>query len=138
MYFFSIVNAMKKESEINFHSVFVIILHLSVVLGLIHEWGFFLGIEIWTLWFIIHLIVWSIYVIYIETLIEVNETIKTHMLYHSLFISLWFYQRIYVLNYQSLQNYEVGCKRDLLVVTSSTTLTILLVSFSAAFTLLIS
>ena len=83
MYFFSIVNAMKKESEINFHSVFVIILHLSVVLGLIHEWGFFLGIEIWTLWFIIHLIIWSIYVIYIETLIEVNETIKTHMLYHS-------------------------------------------------------
>lgn len=119
------------------HVVFAILLYINLLLGLIHEWVPFLSTHIWILWFLSHVIFYSIYCILLDFIFNVQRIVKQHLLYQSLLIILWYYQRIYMLNYQNVQNYELGCKRDLLVVTSTVTFTLLLLSFFAVFTRLI-
>ena len=119
------------------HVVFAILLYINLILGLIHEWVPFLSTHIWILWFLSHVIFYSIYCILLDFIFNVQRIVKQHLLYQSLLIILWYYQRIYMLNYQNVQNYELGCKRDLLIVTSTVTFTLLLLSFFAVFTRLI-
>ena len=119
------------------HVIFAILLYINLLLGLIHEWVPFLTTHVWILWFLSHVIFYSIYSILIDLIFNVQRIVKQHLLYQSLLIILWYYQRIYALNYQNVQNYELGCKRDLLVVTSTVTFTLLLLSFFAVFTRLI-
>ncbi len=120
------------------HWTLVISLHVSVFLGLAHEWGSFLNVETWIIWFLGHTLVYSLYVIYIEFFKKTTDMIEKNILYHSFFIVLWYYQRIYVLTNQSVQNFEIGCKRDLLVLTTTVTFTIILLAFSGMFSVLIS
>lgn len=119
------------------HVIFAILLYINLLLGLIHEWVPFLTTHVWILWFLSHVIFYSIYSILIDLIFNVQRIVKQHLLYQSLLIILWYYQRIYALNYQNVQNYELGCKRDLLIVTSTVTFTLLLLSFFAVFTRLI-
>ena len=119
------------------HVIFTILLYINLLLGLIHEWVPFLSTHVWILWFLSHVIFYSIYCILIDFIFNVQRIVKQHLLYQSLLIILWYYQRIYALNYQNVQNYELGCKRDLLIVTSTVTFTLLLLSFFAVFTRLI-
>ena len=128
-----------KRAKLNFtiHVIFAILLYINLILGLIHEWVPFLSTHIWILWFLSHVIFYSIYCILLDFIFNVQRLVKQHLLYQSLLIILWYYQRIYMLNYQNVQNYELGCKRDLLIVTSTVTFTLLLLSFFAVFTRLI-
>ena len=119
------------------HVIFAILLYINLLLGLIHEWVPFLTTHVWILWFLSHVIFYSIYSILIDLIFNVQRIVKQHLLYQSLLIILWYYQRIYALNYQNVQNYELGCKRDLLIVTSTVTFTLLLLSFFEVFTRLI-
>jgi len=119
------------------HVVFTILLYINLLLGLIHEWVPFLSTHIWILWFLSHVILYSIYCILLDFIFNVQRIVKQHLLYQSFLLVLWYYQRVYALNYQNVQNYEVGCKRDLLVVTSTVSFTIVLLSFFAVFTRLI-
>lgn len=128
-----------KRAKLTFtiHVIFAILLYINLLLGLIHEWLPFLSTHIWILWFLSHVIFYSIYCILLDFIFNVQRIVKQHLLYQSLLIILWYYQRIYMLNYQNVQNYELGCKRDLLIVTSTVTFTLLLLSFFAVFTRLI-
>lgn len=119
------------------HVIFAILLYINLLLGLIHEWMPFISTHIWILWFLSHVIFYSVYCILIDFIFNVQRVVKQHLLYQSLLIILWYYQRIYSLTYQNVQNYELGCKRDLLIVTSTVSFTILLLSFFAVFTRLI-
>ena len=120
------------------HWTLVISLHVSVFLGLAQEWSSFLNVETWIIWFLGHTLVYSLYVIYIEFFKKTTDMIEKNILYHSFFIVLWYYQRVYVLTNQSVQNFEIGCKRDLLVLTTTVTFTIILLAFSGMFSVLIS
>ena len=120
------------------HLGLVVFLHISLSLGLINEWINLIGVEIWIVWFLVHAIVYSLYILYTEFFSEISLFLKKNLLYHSFFLVLWYYQRVYVLTNQSVQNYEVGCKRDLLILTTTTTFTILLLAFGATFGVLIS
>ncbi len=128
-----------KRAKLTFtiHVIFTILLYINLLLGLIHEWVPFLSTHIWILWFLSHVIFYSIYCILIDLIFTVQRIVKEHLLYQSLLIILWYYQRVYALNYQNVQNYEIGCKRDLLIVTSTVSFTLLLLTFFAVFTRLI-
>ena len=128
-----------KRAKLTFtiHVIFTILLYINLLLGLIHEWVPFLTTHVWILWFLSHVIFYSIYSILIDLIFNVQRIVKQHLLYQSLLIILWYYQRIYALNYQNVQNYEIGCKRDLLIVTSTVSFTLLLLTFFAVFTRLI-
>lgn len=121
-----------------FHLALVVFLHISLCLGLTNEWIQLLGIEVWIIWFLVHAIVYSLYILYTEFFSEITLFLRKNLLYHSFFLVLWYYQHVYVLTNQSVQNYEVGCKRDLLILTTTTTFTILLLAFGATFGVLIS
>lgn len=127
-----------EQNKNNPHIFFIVLLHISVAFGIISNWEVFLSLEVWIIWFLCHALLFSMYVIYIEFFSTLSEILKKNLLYHALFLVLCYYQRIYVLTNQSAQNYEIGCKRDLLVLTSTVTFTVILLSFSASFTLLIS
>ena len=134
----SVVKMARAKLTFTIHVIFTLLLHVNVFLGLLHEWVPFLSTHIWILWFLSHVVLYSIYVVLTDIgTIVVQPVVNQHLVYQSFFIALWYYQRIYALNFQSVENYEVGCKRDLLVVTSTVAFTVLLVTFTGAFTRLI-
>lgn len=119
------------------HVVFTLLLHVSVFLGLLNEWLNLLSTHFWILWFLVHIVLYTIYVVLVEFSIQVQPIVKNHLVVHSFFVALWYLQRVFAMNFLSVENYEEGCKRDLLMTTSSVTFTILLLSMSAVFTRLI-
>ena len=127
-----------EQNKFNPHILFILLLHISVTFGIVSNWELFLSLEVWIIWFLCHALLFSLYVIYIDFFSDLSEILKKNLLYHALFVVLCYYQRIYILINQPDQNFEVGCKRDLLVITSTVTFTVVLLSFSALFTLLIS
>ena len=130
-------NRIKMQFTFTVHVVFVLLLHTSVLLGLINEWLDLFDAHIWLLWFLSHSILYSVYVVLTEFTIKVQPRITQHLVVHPFFMALWYLQRIHVFNYLSVENYELNCKQDLLMATSSISFTILLLSLSALFTRLV-
>lgn len=121
---------------VDVHYVFTIILHVSATLGLLNEWINLLYVELWSLYFLTHLLLFSVYAIYVDLVLK-RDVLREHLLYHVAILCLWFYQHVYALNSENVQNFEVGCKRDLLVVTTTTSFTILLMACGGAFSVLV-
>lgn len=122
---------------VDVHFVFTIFLHVSAALGLLNEWINLLNVELWSLYFLTHLLVFSVYAIYVDLVLK-RDVLREHLLYHVATLCLWFYQHVFALNSENVMNFEVGCKRDLLVVTTTTTFTVLLMTFGGAFSVLVS
>lgn len=122
---------------VDVHFVFTIFLHVSAALGLLNEWINLLNVELWSLYFLTHLLIFSVYAIYVDLVLK-RDVLREHLLYHVATLSLWFYQHVFALNSENVMNFEVGCKRDLLVVTTTTTFTVLLMTFGGAFSVLVS
>jgi len=123
--------------KIDFYVVAVALLHLNLLIGLIHEWNVIFGVEIWVIWFLCHSTIYTMIVLYVELFSTTSLFVRKNLLYHSFFLVLWYYQRMFGYNNQSVESYEEGCKRDFLVLTTTTSFTIILLSFSAMFTWLI-
>lgn len=126
-----------EKIKIDIYFVITALLHIDLLLGLIHEWNILFGVEIWVIWFLCHAVIYTMCVIYVELIKTTNTFVRKNLLYHSFFLVLWYYQRMYSYDNQSLQNYEIGCKRDFLVLTTTTSFTVMLLTFSAMFTWLI-
>jgi len=126
-----------EKLKIDFYFVLTALLHIDLLLGLIHEWNVLFGVEIWVIWFLCHSAIYTMIVIYVELFTITTMFVRKNLLYHSFFLVLWYYQRMYSYNNQSLQSYEIGCKRDFLVLTTTTSFTVILLAFSAMFTWLI-
>lgn len=116
---------------IDFNYIFVLTLHCSLALGLLNEWVNVLYIEIWLLWFLLHVLVCSVYAIFVDLILK-QDLLRRHLLYHFVGIALWYYQHVLALTHQNVENYELGCKRDLLVLTTTSSFTIFLMAAGAS------
>jgi len=92
---------------------------ISIVLGLVEEWSNIFSLQVWLIWFMVHLVSWSLFIIAVDKeLIKMgNDSVKT-LFYIGVATVLWFIQHVYGLTNLTSNNFEEGCKRDLLVTTT--------------------
>jgi hypothetical protein len=117
----------------NFTDLFLPILYSSCFLGLIHEWLDILNLQVWIIWFLLHLAILSLFIVYQDMeWLKITSEDKKHLLYISLLTVLWYYQKIYAVLYYPAGNYEPSCKRDFLIIHFSLALTLVVVVAGAA------
>lgn len=119
---------------VRYEDIVLPILYTSCIIGLLHEWIDILNLQIWILWFLLHVFMLSLFIIYQDLeLFKVTSKDRKHLLYNIIFATLWYYQRIYSILYYPSGNYEPYCKRDFLIIHSSLSLSLVVVAIAAVF-----
>ena len=122
------------EVLVRYEDIVLPTLYTSCIIGLLHEWIDILHLQVWILWFLLHVFMLSLFIIYQDLeLFEVTSKDRKHLLYNILFATLWYYQRIYSILYYPTVNYEPTCKRDFLIIHSSLALSLVVVFAGAVF-----
>lgn len=119
---------------VRYEDIVLPILYTSCIIGLLHEWIDILNLQVWILWFLLHVFMLSLFIIYQDLeLFKVTSKDRKHLLYNIIFATLWYYQRIYSILYYPTANYEPTCKRDFLIIHSSLALSLVVVALAAVF-----
>lgn len=119
---------------VRYEDIVLPVLYTSCFLGLLHEWVDILHLQVWILWFLLHVFILSLFIIYQDVqLFQVTSKDRKHLLYNVIFATLWYYQRIYSVLYYPSGNFESSCKRDFLIIHSSLVLSLLVVAIGAVF-----
>lgn len=113
----------------------IYVLVTSLAVGQIEQWTGFFNINVWLLHFLFTLIALSLFIILAE-----NEYLRLTMperrafFYITLATTVWWYQKIYMLKNETDSGYAVSCKRELLLVTSVVSTSLLTMSLLSVFT----
>ena len=119
---------------LRYEDIVLPVLYTSCLLGLLHEWIDILHLQVWILWFLLHVFMLSLFIIYQDLqLFQVTSKDRKHLLYNIIIATLWYYQRIYSILYYPSGNYEPSCKRDFLIIHSSLALSLVVVALGAVF-----
>ncbi len=119
---------------LRYEDIVLPVLYTSCIIGLLHEWIDILHLQVWILWFLLHVFMLSLFIIYQDLeLFEVTSKDRKHLLYNIMFATLWYYQRIYSILYYPTDNYKPTCKRDFLIIHSSLALSLVVVALGAVF-----
>ena len=118
----------------NFKDLVLPILYGSVFFGILHEFLDVLNLQVWVVWFLLHLALLSVFIVYEDlSFIRVTASDRKHIFYNSLLLVLWYYQKVYALIYYPSGNFDPSCKRDLLILNFSLVWTLIVVAAGAAF-----
>ena len=110
------------------------VLYTSCLIGLLHEWIDILHLQVWILWFLMHTLLLSVFIIYQDlNWFIVSTKDRKHLLYNIVLATLWYYQRVFSILYYPSGNYEPACKRDFLIIHSSLALSLVVVAAGAVF-----
>ena len=125
---------MIKVQVFTFKDIVLPILYGSVFFGILHEFLDILNLQVWVVWFLLHLALLSVFIIYNDlSFIQVTASDRKHIFYNILLLVLWYYQKVYALIYYPSGNFDPNCKRDLLVLNFSLVWTLIVVAAGAAF-----
>ena len=117
---------------------FIYALSTSLVLGQIEQWSGFYSINVWLLHFLFTLIFLSLFVMAAEKeFMRLSIGERKALYYLILATTVWWFQKIYTLKTESDSGYAVSCKRDLLLITSVVSASLLTMSILSAFTALV-
>ena len=109
------------------------VLYTSCLLGLLHEWLDILNLQIWILWFLLHIACLAIFIIYEDlNWLRMSSEDRKHLMYINLLSVLWYYQKVYTILYYPTGSYVSSCNRDLLILHFSFALTVVVVVVGAA------
>jgi hypothetical protein len=113
----------------------IYLLVTSLVVGQIEQWTGFFNINVWLFHFLFTLIALSLFVIMAENeFLRLNMSERRAFFYISLATTVWWYQKIYMLKNETDSGYAVSCKRELLLVTSVVSTSLLTMSLLSVFT----
>ena len=112
----------------------IYVLVTSLLVGQIEQWTGFYNINVWLVHYLFTMIVLSLFVImaekeYLRMSIESRKT----LLYLTLACTVWYYQKVYTLKDENDSGYAISCKRDLLLVTSIVSASLLTMSIVSVF-----
>ena len=109
-------------------------LYASVFLGLLHEWLDFLNLQIWIIWFLMHLFLYSMVILYQDVdWINMASNDRKQLFTIGLLTTLWFYQKVYTLVYYPSGNFDKQCRREFMILQSSFVLTLVVVLIGSGF-----
>lgn len=113
-------------------------LSTSLLVGQIEQWTGFYNINVWLLHFLFTFLFLSLFVIMAEKeFLRLNMAERKGLHYLIIATTVWWYQKIYSLKTENESGYAVSCKRDLLLVTSVVSTSLLTMSLLSVFTALI-
>lgn len=114
------------------------LLVFSLSVGQIEQWSAFYNINVWLVHFLFTLIVLSLFVVMAEKeFLKMSTEERKGLYYLTLATTVWYYQKIYILNQEGDSGYAVSCKRDLLLLTTIVTVSLLTMTMLSAFTALV-
>lgn len=113
--------------------IFVLVTSLAV--GQIEQWTGFFNINVWLFHFLLTLIALSLFIIMGENeYLRLSVQERRAFFYITLATTVWWYQKIYMLKNETDSGYAVSCKRELLLVTSVVSTSLITMSVMSAFT----
>jgi hypothetical protein len=116
-----------------FSELLLPVLYTSCLFGILHEFIDILNLQVWVLWFLLHLATLSIFIIYQnQTWFDLDEGSKKHLLYISIITVLWYFQKVYAILYYPTGNFVSTCNRELLILHFSLALTLVVVALGVA------
>lgn len=116
-----------------FSELLLPVLYTSCLFGILHEFIDILNLQIWVLWFLLHLATLSIFIVYQnQTWFDLDEGSKKHLLYISIITVLWYFQKVYAILYYPTGNFVNTCNRELLILHFSLALTLVVVALGVA------
>ena len=116
----------------------IYVLSTSLLVGQIEQWSGFYNINLWLLHFLFTFLLLSLFVIMAEKeFLRLSTAERKGLHYLIVATTVWWFQKIYSLKTESESGYAVSCKRDLLLVTSVVSTSLLTMSLLSVFTALI-
>ena len=116
----------------------IYVLSTSLLVGQIEQWSGFYNINVWLLHFLFTFLLLSLFVIMAEKeFLRLSMAERKGLHYLIVATTVWWFQKIYSLKTESESGYAVSCKRDLLLVTSVVSTSLLTMSLFSVFTALI-
>ena len=116
----------------------IYVLSTSLLVGQIEQWSGFYNINVWLLHFLFTFLLLSLFVIMAEKeFLRLSTAERKGLHYLIVATTVWWFQKIYSLKTESESGYAVSCKRDLLLVTSVVSTSLLTMSLLSVFTALI-
>lgn len=116
-----------------FSELLIPILYTSCLFGILHEFINILNLQIWILWFLVHLASLSIFIVYQnQPWFQLDEEAKKHLLYILLITVLWYFQKVYAIIYYPNGNFVSTCNKELLILHFSLALTLVVVALGVA------
>lgn len=113
-------------------------LSTSLAVGQLEQWSGFYSINVWLIHFLFTLIALSLFVIMAEKeFLRLSMGERRALYYLTVATTVWWYQKIYTLKTENGSGYAVSCKRDLLLITSVVSTSLLTMSLLSAFTALV-
>ena len=110
----------------------------SLALGQIEQWSGFYSINVWLIHFLFTLVLLSLFVVMAEKeFLRLSMAERKALHYIIVATTVWWYQKVYTLKTESDSGYAVSCKRDLLLITSVVSTSLLTMSLLSAFTALV-
>lgn len=113
-------------------------LSTSLLVGQIEQWSGFYNINVWLLHFLFTFLLLSLFVIMAEKeFLLLNRGERRSLYYLIIATTVWYYQKIYNMKTETDSGYAISCKRDLLLVTSVVSTSLITMSLFSVFTVLI-
>ena len=129
---------MKARAKISFYRPsdwLIYVLVTSLAVGQIEQWTGFFNVNVWLFHFLFTLIALSLFVIMAEKeYLSLTIAERRAFFYIMLATTVWWYQKVYTLKNEENSGYAVSCKRDLLLVTSVVSTSLLTMSLLSVFT----
>lgn len=114
---------------------------LSITVGQLEQWTNFYSNNsiVWLLHFLSTLIILSVFILAAEQeFVTLKEKERRGLFYLLLTTVVWYYQKMYTVNRSgTASNFAEGCQRDLLLISSVCTFSLLVLSIVSVFSALI-
>lgn len=113
-------------------------LSTSLFVGQVEQWSGFYSINVWMVHFLFTFVALSLFIAMAEKqFLSLTMTDRRMLFYLTIATTVWWFQKVYSLKMETDSGYAVSCKRDLLLVTTVVSTSLLTMSVLSVFTAIV-